>query len=1184
MDSDEADVLACKADVLRRHCETAEAEQVARAGLERFPDSVGLRMALGRVLVVTHRLDEAFTEFSRADEIAPGHDRAVAWQIATRSVQRQYDEAISLEPAALARFPDSAHVRVALGRVYLDSSRPRQALPYLAAASALSPGNETVTSWLAACLAAMFQWDEAETIVREAIGWNEHSVKMNYRLGRILVDDHRHAEALACFETAIAHAPDHARSLEWRVTALRALGRFSQAEERAREALKRFPESPWLYVELGWVLADQGHYKRASEEAARALSIDGLNSWALRSHVDFLRMGRDFVAAEEAAGQALRQTPRDPRLSTAAACVYVDQEKHQRAMEIVETALDFDPRNSWALRSRVDFLRRAYLLKDAEKAAASALRVRDDDPRIYTTAAWVFSSQGLYSEALARVEEALRIDPANCWALSSRIDILRQAQRFREGEVAVTDALSKRPDDPDMYVAAAWMYSTQDREDQAVNSVARALELDRANPAALTAQLYFLRWARRYDQAVEAAVKAVEARPDDPDVLTAAGWVFSDTDDHRKALGYAERALKHDPGNSWALSCRINFLRAANRYDDAERAADDALRRCQDDPYIHTLLGFLYGDRNHYDKAREHFRKALARNPWHLEALEWHAAALRSMLRLGEALSAAKAACALRPEDPALRIELARVCDVRLDFDGALRNLAQVLERDPDNVAALIAQSSAFRAERNYEQAEREISRMLRKMPRNRELQTELGWITFDQRLNVDARLRFNELLESAVNDAERAAAYYGLGWSYFVEEKFVEAKEQFDKAVEKWPEDANYQMGRAWSLAGQRPPERWDQAEEIAYRVAERRPDPFAHACLGVIACKRGAFGAAEYHLKKTLELDKYQGSYTDLGALYVLAGRYDEAESKLRHAVKRDWYDTAAHVELGCLNLLRDDKHLADAEHEFRQALVIDPASVRASVGLSEALSRGGKDADAETVLRKALNQEKRSGGWQLHNALARLLLRRGNQQQDTDLLDDAYGEARLAIAEGPDDAEPYLTAGLVQFCRASHTRVPQRRGWFIRQARRHFNACLDRDKNNVDARRYRDILSRDWRWISPGSSGGVALAVLSLALLVFIWYVFLIKKVSATLLSVNLPLLIGLFTVAMVLPALTRLKMPGFEADLQPQSAQEPRGPTGEDSFGPGRLTVPIGPTGQIPRRGQARLQTAKSTKHV
>jgi tetratricopeptide (TPR) repeat protein len=1185
MDADEAGGLAREADGLRHYCELTQAERVARAGLRRFPDSADLHMALGRVLLVTHRFDAALMAFSQAAELAPEHDRPMGWQIATLSQQRLYQEAISLGNVALARFPDGAHVRIALGRVYLDSSRPQQAIRYLAEASVKAPGDETVSSWLAACRAAMFQWEEAEAIAREAIDWHPGSIKTRYRLGRILVDDHRHAEALACFEDGIALVPDHARTLEWRITALRALGRFEEAEKRAAEALVRFPKSPWLYVELGWVFCDQGNYERACVEVERALSLDGLNSWALRSRVDFLRMSRHFEAAEIAAHEGLKRTPRDPRLSTAAACVFADQEKHMRAVEIAEGALSFDPLNSWALRSRVDFLRRAYLLDEAERAAADAIMVRDDDPRIYTTAAWVSSSRGEFSKALARVDEALRLDPANCWALTSRIDFLRQAHRFREAEQAAECALRTRPEDPDIYLAAAWMYSSQDREDEAVERLAGALKIEGTNPAALTAELYFLRWARRFPQAEQSAAKALTAWPDDPDVLTAVGWVCSDRDKHDEAIRYAEKALAKDPGNSWALSCRINFLRAANRYDEAEQAAAEALRQRPDDPYLHTVVGFLHGDRNHYAKAIEHFDKALARNPWHLEALEWRSAALRSMLRFDEALSAAEAACALRPEDPLLRVELARVCDVRLDFDGTLRNLAEVLERDPGNVPAMIARSSAFRAVRNYEQADREISRLLLTMPDNRELRTELGWIKYDQRLADDARRVFSNLLDSGVNDAERAAAYYGLGWSHFAEGDFVSAAQPFREAVTRWPEDANYQLGLAWSLAGQRLSDRWEQAETIAYTVAGSRPDPFAHACLGLIAFKRGSFGAAEYHLKKTLELDKYQGSYTDLGALYVQVGRYAEAEGKLRHAVERDWYDAAAHAELGCLHLLRGDDHLQDAQHEFQQALGIDPASVRASVGLSEALSRQGKDADAETALRKALNQEGSGDRWRLYDALAWLLMRQGTRQQNTDLLEDADKEAQRAIGQGPNEAEPYFTAGLVQFRRASLTRYPLERRWSIRRARMYFNACLDRDKDNVDAKRYRDVLDRDLRWTASGTFGGVALAAVSLALLVSIWCVFLLTtKVSATLLSVNIPVLVGLFTISMLLPALTRLKMPGFEADLQPQSKQEPRGPTGEDSFGPGRLTVPSGPTGQMPRRGQARLQTAKSTKHV
>jgi hypothetical protein len=78
------------------------------------------------------------------------------------------------------------------------------------------------------------------------------------------------------------------------------------------------------------------------------------------------------------------------------------------------------------------------------------------------------------------------------------------------------------------------------------------------------------------------------------------------------------------------------------------------------------------------------------------------------------------------------------------------------------------------------------------------------------------------------------------------------------------------------------------------------------------------------------------------------------------------------------------------------------------------------------------------------------------------------------------------------------------------------------------------------------------------------------FFSTKVTAVMLTATTPVLVGLFTVAVLLPALIRLKLPGFEADLQAGSATVSPGPTGQVTFGPGRLTVTSGPTGQLPRR--------------
>jgi Flp pilus assembly protein TadD len=56
---------------------------------------------------------------------------------------------------------------------------------------------------------------------------------------------------LTAFEEALTLDPTHAAALQWRVTALRQLRRFTDAETTAREAIERRPDVPTLHVELG---------------------------------------------------------------------------------------------------------------------------------------------------------------------------------------------------------------------------------------------------------------------------------------------------------------------------------------------------------------------------------------------------------------------------------------------------------------------------------------------------------------------------------------------------------------------------------------------------------------------------------------------------------------------------------------------------------------------------------------------------------------------------------------------------------------------------------------------------------------------------------------------------------------------------------------------------------------------
>jgi Flp pilus assembly protein TadD len=434
-------------------------------------------------------------------------------------------------------------------------------------------------------------------------------------------------------------------------------------------------------------------------------------------------------------------------------------------------------------------------------------------------------------------------------------------------------------------------------------------------------------------------------------------------------------------------------------------------------------------------------------------------------------------------------------------------------------------------------------------------------------------------LLDTAKNNREEAAARHGIGWAEFAAADYQAAEANFRAAVDKRANDAAYHLGLAWAITRQPGKSPWQEAEHEARWVAGRRRDPLAETCLGIVASQRQQRAEAEHYFKKALKLDP-NGSQTDLGALYVRMARYDQAETELLRAIKRDPLDAAAHIELGFLYLQPGYEQLPAAEREFGQVRANQPASVQAAIGQAQAFARAARDTEAESVLRRALRQASEER-WRAHLALTRLLVLQGNEQQDPDLLSEAYAQATTAIKEAKgarnriseqEMAELEFAAGAALFHLASMTPETPQRYLTQRRALHQLDRCLQEDPDHVEALRYRRALKRV---IKPTRQGLVAVgltALLAFTLLALQWSLFLTStKISPTLISVDTPILAGLFMVSFLLPTLIHIKMPGFEAAIQPTPENIAPGPTGSDAFGPGKFTVTAGPTGQIPRRG-------------
>ncbi|MEV4564458.1 tetratricopeptide repeat protein, partial [Nonomuraea sp. NPDC049419] len=1181
IDPRHSQALRSRMDFLRFSGRFEEAERAAEEAVRVRPDDPDVLTVAAWVFSDQDREEEALEWVERALTVDPRNVWALCWRVNFLQSGRRFEEAERAVEEAVRLRPDDPYVFTTAAWVFSAQDREEEALQWVERALAIDPRDVWALRSRMDFLRFSGRFEEAERAAAKAVGVRPGDPDVHLSAAWVHSDRYRFDAALEHLEKALELDPGRSLLLRNRIDLLRRALRFEEAERAVEEAVRLRPGDSDLYATAAWVFSDQGRDDEALAYAGRALAIDPRNTQASRDRVDFLRSSRRFEEAERAAEELLRQRPDDPEALTSAAWVLCAQDREDEGLAYIERALAIEPANVRALRARIDFLRYSGRYKAAEQAAAESVRLQPRDAGMYTAAAWVFSDQDREEEALVWAGRALAVDPCDSWALRSRVDFLRYAWRYDEAERAAAEAVRLRPDDPDVHTTAAWVASDQDREGQALEHVGRALAIDRRDGWALRSRVDFLRYSRRYEEAGQAAAEIGELRPGDPEAQVAAARVFSDQDRYDEALAHLGRALEIDPHNSPALRGRVRALCLARRYQEAESAAAEALRLRPNDPEAHVAAARVDADQDRYDDALAHLDRALAIDQDNANALGRRVRTLRAMRAFKEAERAATEAIALRPNRMGLRIELGRVYDDQARFEEALACYDDVLAREADNVEARIARSAVLRSRRLCPEAERDIARWIEEKPEDRSLKAELAWIHHDERRAGEARRIFEGLLETAIGGRERAKAQGGLGWVAFSAQEYAEAERRFRAAIEEAPGAREYELGLAWALTRQSGKEAREEAVRIAHDLTAAGVNASAHVCLGVLAFKSGNLLSAEYHLKKALAIDPHHGGHIDLGALYVQMARHEEAEEQLRLAVTRKWHESAAHIELGNLYLQGDEERLPAAEREFRQALAIDPDSGPASIGLAQALARTGDEAEAERVLRQVLARQDHRDRWHTCTALARLLVQRGDKQQNSDLYAEAYTEAQRAIGLAPDtEADPHFVAGVAHHRLGSLTAEARGRFAYRRRAMHHLRECLRREPNHVEAQRNLNLLQREVKAAAPALWGGFVVACISFALLAVMWTMFFFTaKVPTTLLMVNTPILVGLITVAALLPALIRLKLPGFEADLQAGGMSVSPGPTGENTFGPGRFTVTSGPgklalaegpTGQLPHR--------------
>ena len=486
---------------------------------------------------------------------------------------------------------------------------------------------------------------------------------------------------------------------------------------------------------------------------------------------------------------------------------------------------------------------------------------------------------------------------------------------------------------------------------------------------------------RRLEEAVEQLEKAYGLRPADPAVNLRLGQLALLADRPTRAPEYFERARGSEGYAAWAL---YGLGRSASlRGDDAAALEmfEAALQLEPEAAEIHQQMGLTYRKLRDMDAAREHLSKQAASSLTFPDPLmdSLKGDFSRSHLFAGlEAQSTGR-------------------------WDDAVAEYRQAVVQDPTSGVNHQILADALEKSGDLDSAIEEFRIAVDLLPSDAMVRVQLARaLTSRDGLTEEVVGLYRQAVELApdLEDARK-----GLGYMLVQQQRYEEAFEHLDAALEIDPADPGSRLLRARSLAAVG---RDSEARTELESLLEIRPE-FLEATLDLAAieARQGDFDAAIARLEAVLAGAEDVHSRAilnfEIGGLWQLSGddasalRYYDAAIEQAPELRDAQFNRA--VSLGRLG------RQEEAEEQLRRVLELDPEDEDAYLALAQALAGRGQFGESREVLKKALGEIPDSR--LVTGALIQLLL----ASPDPEVRD---GEAAVPLAIRLHEAEPSIRNG--------------------------------------------------------------------------------------------------------------------------------------------------------------------------
>lgn len=729
--------------------------------------------------------------------------------------------------------------------------------------------------------------------------------------------------------------------------------RYDEARQTANEALETGCETAELRILLGRIDMDLARPERAFEQFDRAVYLDQHSDHTHSWRIAALDRSFCYTDALERTQIALEQFPKSVPVLVTVGRLNASMCRFDDALQCFDKAYALDIEQYKSLYHKSSTLLKACRVDEAATVALEAIRQAPGDPYLLEALAYTQIEKLQYKAGMQTLDQVLKTDPYRQGAHATKIYCLRSLDRLEEAEEACHNALTSLPRAPFVLLEHAFLASSQNQDDTALERSTRAAEIYPEVPFIRRLQVTLLRENDQLGQADAILNELLTADQRTPTLLIERAKLRQAQGKFDEAFESVREAIKIDPFRPYAQVVEISLLRESGWLAEAEQAARDALNRLAPaGASIRNALIDSLQDQGRYEEALKECESYCYDDPYNVILMLHRIILLDLCHRYDEQAALTRDTQARFPEEPVFCYFVGLDYKVRSDYGTALVWMEHAVELASGYLLAWQNRASTLRLTYEYVKAEQVARAGLRALPCHKELHKEIS-LALSAQENYDDSVAS---LQDALRICPESSSQYlrrALTDEYLWQGREEEALLEIDRALQSNPGSIKGLLKRYDVLIKLR---RLKEADELATWLSKQLgSNSEVLRKLGWRAVQLGHTEAAlEYFRGNTVsQTTAVQEQVFALRA----ADRFDEAFTLLRPELEKDPDSRLLLVELARIH--RAAGQFEKALQVARRAINVEPQAEVATWEEIVTLLRMRKISDAEEVACRAVER---------------------------------------------------------------------------------------------------------------------------------------------------------------------------------------------------------------------------------